>query len=137
MGRRGSTEAPGQGTIRIMNYNIKGTEVPVTDELRTYVERQLVHADKLVGGDTTAHTDVELAYLADGRSGKYRAEFTLSIGGQICRAERWGSTMHEAIDLAGGELISELSRNKKKKQSVLRRTSLRVKEYLRGWRQEL
>ena len=120
-----------------MNYNIKGTEVPVTDELRTYVERQLAHADKLVGDDPTAHTDVELAYLADGRSGKYRAEFTLSLGGEIHRAERWGSTLHEAIDVAGGDLVHELSRNKKKKQSVLRRTSLRVKEYLRGWRSDI
>lgn len=120
-----------------MNYNIKGTEVPVTDELRTYVERQLSHADKFTGGDTTAHADVELAYLPDGRSGKYKAEFTVSLGGQVYRAERWGATMHEAIDLAGGDLIGELSRNKKKKQSVLRRTSLRVKEYLRGWRSDI
>ncbi len=120
-----------------MNYNIKGTEVPVTDELRSYVEKQLAHSDKFLNADTTAHTDVELAYLADGRSGKYKAEFTLSLGGQIYRAERWGSTMHEAIDLAGGDLVSELSRNKRKKQSVMRRTSLRVKEYLRGWRDEV
>lgn len=120
-----------------MNYNIKGTEVPVTDELRSYVERQLAHADKFVGGDPTAHTDVELQHLPEGRSGKYRAEFTLSIGGEVCRADRWGGTMHEAIDLAGAELVSELSRNKKKRQSILRRTSLRVKEYLRGWRTDL
>lgn len=120
-----------------MNYNIKGTEVPVTDELRAYVEKQLAHSEKFLGGDTTAHADVELAYLPEGRSGKYRAEFTLSMGGQVHRAERWGSTMHEAIDLAGGDLAHELSRNKSKKQSVMRRTSLRVKEYLRGWRSDI
>lgn len=120
-----------------MNYNIKGTEVPTTDELRSYVEKQLAHADKFLNGDTTAHTDVELQHLPDGRSGKYKAEFTLSIGGEIHRAERWGATLHEAIDLAGADLVQELSRNKKKKQSVMRRTSLRVKEYLRGWRSDL
>lgn len=117
-----------------MNYNIKGTEVPVTDELRAYVERQLARADKFVAGDTTAHADVELQYLADGRSGKYRAEFTLSIGGQIYRVERWGSAMHEAIDLAGGDFVHELSREKKKRHSMFRRTAVRVKEYVRGWR---
>lgn len=120
-----------------MNYNIKGTEVPVTDELRTYVERQLAHADKLLAGDSTAHTDVELEYAPVRDGGRYCAEFTLSVGGQIYRAGRWGTTLHEAIDLAGGELTKELSRNKKKKQSILRRTSLRVKEYLRGWRSDL
>jgi putative sigma-54 modulation protein len=120
--------------MKVMNYNIKGTDIPVTDELRAYVERRLAQADKFLNGDTTAHADVELLYLADGRSGKYRAEFTLSMGAQVHRASRWGSTMHEAIDLAGGEFAQELSREKKKRQSVMRRTSLKVKEYLRGWR---
>ncbi len=120
-----------------MNYNIKGTGIEVTDELRGYVERQLAHADKFLSPDPTAHVDVELQYLEDGRSGKYRAEFTASASGEVYRAERWGQTMHEAIDVAGAELAQELSRDKKKKQSVLRRTSVRVKEYLRGWRSDI
>lgn len=120
-----------------MNYNIKGTNVEVTDELRSYVEKQLAHADKFLATDPTAHVDVELHYLEDGRSGKYRAEFTVAASGSVYRAERWGSTMHEAIDVAGAELTEELSRDKKKRQSVLRRTSLRVKEYLRGWRSDI
>lgn len=120
-----------------MNYNIKGTEVPITDELRSYVERKLGSADKLLAGDPTAHADVELVYLAEGRSGKYRAEFTLSCGGEVYRAEAWGAAMHEAIDIAVGELVSELSRGKKKKLDILRRTSVRVKEYLRGWRSDV
>jgi putative sigma-54 modulation protein len=126
-----------QGKISGMNYNIKGTHIDISDELRTYVERKLGAAEKFVGGDTTAHVDVELAYLEDGRSGKYKAEFTLSVGAQVYRAEAWGTAMHEAIDLAAGELASELSRDKKKKLNILRRTSVRVKEYLRGWRSEV
>ncbi|MDB5225341.1 MAG: sigma-54 modulation protein [Candidatus Adlerbacteria bacterium] len=120
-----------------MNYNIKGTHLDITDELRSYVERKLGAAEKFVGNDTTAHVDVELQYLEEGRSGKYRAEFTLSCGGEVYRADCWGGTMHEALDLAAQELASELSRNKKKKLSVMRRTSVRVKEYLRGWRSDL
>lgn len=120
-----------------MNYNIKGTDVPVTDELRNYTEKQLAHADKFLANDPTAHADIELAYLPDGRSAQYRAEFTVSASGQVYRAERWGTTMHEAIDVAGGELASELSKDKKKKLSMLRRTSVKVKEYLRGWRKDI
>ena len=120
-----------------MNYNIKGTTIEVTDELRSYVEKQLAHAEKFLSNDPTAHVDVELQHLPEGRSGKYRAEFTVSASGQVHRAERWGSTMHEAIDVAGAELATELSRDKKKRQSVLRRTSLKVKEYLRGWRNDI
>ncbi len=120
-----------------MQYNIKGTHLDISDELRSYVEKKLAHADRLVGNDSTAHANVELQYLEDGRSGKYRAEFTVSIKGEVYRSESWGASMHEAIDAAGGELVSELSRNKKKKLNVLRRTSVKVKEYLRGWRSDV
>ena len=120
-----------------MNYNIKGTHLDISDELRSYVEKKLAHADRLLGDETTAHADVELQYLEEGRSGKYRAEFTVSAKGQVYRADCWGATMHEALDAAGAEMVKELSRDKKKRQSVLRRTSLRVKEYLRGWRQDV
>ena len=120
-----------------MNYNIKGTHLDISDELRSYAERKLAVADKFLANDPTAHANIELHYLPEGRSGKYRAEFTVSASGEVYRAESWGSTMHEALDAAGGELQEELSRDKKKKQSVLRRTSVKVKEYLRGWRERI
>jgi putative sigma-54 modulation protein len=125
-----------------MNYNIKGTNIAVTDELRIYAERQLAHASKLVGTDTTAHADIELEYDehhegAPGSSGKYRAEFTVSVSGTLYRASERGSTLHEAIDLAAGELLSELRQGKKKRLHTFRRAAVRVKEYLRGWRRTL
>ena len=120
-----------------MNYNIKGTGVAVSDELRTYVERQLAHADKLLGADPSARADIELEYnqLRDG--GKYRAEFTANSHGHSYRAECMGSSLHEAIDLAGARLTAELRANKKKRLHVLHRTGTRVKEYLRGWRNKM
>ena len=120
-----------------MNYNIKGTQLDISDELRSYAEKKLGVADKFLAGDTTAHAQIELEHMPEGRSGKYRAEFTISASGQIYRASCWGTTMHEALDAAGQELGEELSRDKKKKQSVLRRTSVKVKEYLRGWRSDI
>ena len=120
-----------------MNYNIKGTNLDITDELRSYVERQLAHADKFCGGDTTAQADVELQYLEDGRSGKYRAEFTVECSGTLYRASDWGSAMHEAIDLAGAELLREMRQTKKNRLNVFRHSAVRVKEYLRGWRNKV
>ena len=118
-----------------MHYNIKGTDLDITAELRAYLERQLLHADKLAGDN--AYADVELQYLAEGRSGKYRAEFTASVEGAVYRAEAWGASMHEAIDLASAELVAELRKNKQKRLRVLRHTAVKVKEYLRGWRNKL
>lgn len=120
-----------------MNYNIKGTELAVVPELRAYVERALAHADKLVRGETAAHADVELEYSAMRDGGRYRAEFNLSLRGEMYRAERWGTTLHEAIDLAAGELAGELRRGKERRLRVFRRGAVRVKEFLRGWRSRL
>lgn len=120
-----------------MHYNIKGTELDVTPELRSYVERRLEHADKLVGDDSTAHAQVELEYSAVRDGGKYRAEFTVSVGGKVYRAEEWAGAMHEAIDLAIQALVGELRKDKKKSLRVFRHTALKVKEFLRGWRKDV
>ena len=121
---------------RSMNYNIKGTALAVTDELRAYVERQLAHADKLIH-DSAAHADVELAFDEVRDGPKFRAEFTLEHHGALYRASAWGGTMHEAIDIAGGELMSELRKAKSKRLHMFRRGATRVKEYLRGWRNKI
>lgn len=116
-----------------MNYAIKGTEVNITDELRSYVEKRLQSLDKFGGG--AARAEVELAYqeLHDGP--RYRAELMYhEPGEELKRAEARGTTLHEAIDVAGAELLRQLSASKQKKHDVFRRTALRVKEYLRGWR---
>lgn len=124
------------GYTRNMNYNIKGTALQVTDELRTYVERQLAHADKL-SRDDAAHADVELAFdeMRDGP--KFKAEFTVECRGEVYRAESWAMSLHEAIDLTGSELVSELRKAKTKRMRVLRHTAMKVKEYLRGWRSKI
>ncbi|MEK7612553.1 MAG: ribosome-associated translation inhibitor RaiA [Patescibacteria group bacterium] len=128
----------------MLNYNIKGTEVQVSDELRAYVERALAHAEKFLAGDSSAHVDVELEYsplhdpsfaeASKDKGGKYRAEFTVSASGAIYRAEAWGSTLHEAIDLTIAELGQELRRTKDKRRHFLRRGALKVKEFVRGFR---
>jgi ribosomal subunit interface protein len=117
-----------------MNYNIKGTEVTITDELRSYVESRLAHADKFIGNDSTAHCDVELAHEAVRDGDKFRAEFTLSSRGEVYRASEWGSALHEAIDLAMAELTQELRRHKEKRLDVVRRGAAKAKDLLRFWR---
>jgi ribosomal subunit interface protein len=121
----------------MLNYNIKGTGLEVSDDIRSYVEKNLAHVEKFLQNDSTAHIDVEVKYLPEGRSGKYCAEFTVAAAGSIYRAEHWGSALHEAIDLAREELMAELRRAKQKRIHVVRRSAGRVKEYLRGWRNKI
>jgi len=117
-----------------MNHNLKGTGLQITDELRGYVEKRLTGADKFITGDSTAHADVELEFSQVRDGGKYRAEFNLSAGGALYRAEEWGSTMHEAIDISVAALINELRRTKKKHQHLVRRGASAIKDMVRGFR---
>ena len=121
-----------------MKYNIKGTELSITPELRDYVEKRLDgHADKFLAHDPSAIANVELEYAPVRDGGRYRAEFTVSAAQALYRSEAWGSTMHEAIDLAIADLFRELRSAKSKRQHVLRHSALKVKEFLRGWRNKI
>jgi len=118
----------------MINHNLKGTGLAITDELRTYVEKNLGGSEKFLAGDSTAHADVELEYSAVRDGGRYRAEFTVSVGSQVYRTEEWGTTLHEAIDLAGGQLAKEIRRTKKKHLALVRRGGAIIKDVIRGLR---
>lgn len=117
----------------MLNYNIKGTGLAITDELRAYAERQLAHAEKFLKGDSTAHVDIELEHQPVRDGDRYCAELTVSVKGEIYRAESWGESMHAAIDLAAAQLQNELGRGKKKRLHLVRRSAARIKDYIRGW----
>lgn len=119
-----------------MNHNIKGTGLSVSADIREYLERKLQHLDKFVTG-ATVHCDCELQFNQGEREKKCRAEFTLRNNGDTYRAEARGDTIQEAIDLASDELARELSSHKDKKIHVLRRSAVKVKEFLRGWRRSV
>lgn len=119
-----------------MRYNIQGTGVAITPENRAYVEKKLGSLDKFVKDLGAARVDVELKFkpLWDGQ--KYYAEFMLhepGLPGPL-RAEARGEGMHEAIDIASAELFRGLTQAKKKRLQIFRRSAVKVKEYLRGWR---
>jgi|SRR3989344_5711710 len=117
----------------MLNYNIKGTGLEISDELRGYAEQKLRHAEKFLQNDPSTHITIELEHNSARDGDRYRAEFTVSASGALYRAERWGESMHAAIDLAVGELTNELGRNKKKRLHLVRRSAAKVKDYLRGW----
>ena len=115
-----------------MNYNVKGTGLQITDEIRDYVEKRFVHADKLLQDDPTAHADVELEFKTSEEDKKYRAEFTLTACKQSFRAEAKGDTLHESIDVATADLTQEVTREKKKSLDIERRGSAQIKDDVRG-----
>ncbi|HWB34076.1 MAG TPA: ribosome-associated translation inhibitor RaiA [Candidatus Paceibacterota bacterium] len=117
-----------------MNYNLKGTDVHITDEIRSYVEKKLGGLDKFLSDVSAARADVELQYSRDEEK-TYRAEVTLHAPefAESLRAEARGAALHEAIDLVEGELFRELTKRKKKRIHILRRGAGKIKDILRGF----
>lgn len=118
-----------------MNYNIKGTNVAITDELRSYVEKKLAAVEKFLYDAGDARVDVELEYI-ESEAKQYRAEFMLHSKHQL-RATSLGGALYEAIDIAAGDLLTELTRAKKKRQSHFRKGAAKVKDFLRGLRKNI
>ncbi|HVV39119.1 MAG TPA: ribosome-associated translation inhibitor RaiA [Candidatus Paceibacterota bacterium] len=118
-----------------MNYNLKGTNLSITSEIREYLERKIGSLDKLLSDTDAARADIELEFLKDEEK-MYRAEAMLHDPHTKVpmRAEARGTTLHEAIDMVAGELFSELSRAKKKRVHLLRRGAGHVKDIIRGFR---
>jgi putative sigma-54 modulation protein len=118
-----------------MNYNLKGTNVSITDEIRGHIEKKLSALDKLVKDAGDPRVDVEVEYK-EGEAKTYRAELMLYAQGvtEPLRAEAEGATLHDAVDVAASELLQELTKAKKKRIHMLRHTGARVKDFLRGWR---
>lgn len=111
-----------------MNYNIKGTDVTVTDELRAYVEKKLASFDKLIDNDA-ARADVIVSYL-ESEEKQHTAEMTLHDTKFPLHVQSSGKTMYEAIDAAAGELGDALNDAKKKLKDVARHDALTGKEIL-------
>jgi len=119
-----------------MNYNIKGTAIQLTDEVRAYLDRKLAHAEKFMRANAAARLDVELEFIAGAAGPKYRAEYSLVLGNYAVRAEAYGASLHEAIDVAADEFAHKLSRAKDKQQHLFRRGAAKIKDYIRGWRSD-
>lgn len=117
-----------------MRYNLKGTHIAITPELRAYVEKKFSVVEKFLHNDTSAYADIELEFREHEGGKKHRAEFTLTARHAMYRTEARAESMHEAIDLAVGEIVGELSRHKKKRLHAVRRGAARVKDVLRGLR---
>lgn len=117
-----------------LGYNIKGTGLAVSDELRSYVEKRLAHVSKMLSDDSTVLDTIEIEYQTSESRPHYRAEFTIASAARTYRAEAFGASLHEAIDIATGELTNEITRGKQKRLRLVRRSASAFKDFVRGLR---
>ncbi|MDT0189130.1 ribosome hibernation-promoting factor, HPF/YfiA family [Rothia terrae] len=92
----------------IVELNIYGRNVKVTDRLHEYVESKAEKFEQL--GDHVS--DIEVKFTKDGRTGPntIRVEITVTGRGPVLRAESVGSDKYSVFDDTYGKLLERLRR---------------------------
>ena len=117
-----------------MEYNLQGVDVEISSEVRSYLDKKLIHTEKLLSG-TSIHTlDIHLVHETGAAATTYEVSFKLLGNKKTIYATAEGSTLHEAIDLTAAEFDREVARFKKKELRSLRSHAARIKDFFRGFR---
>lgn len=122
-------------TKNFMNINFKGTNILLTEAIRSYAEKRIETVVKLFGDqkDATVAT-VELSQTTKHHKAGhiFRTEITLRNGGRRFRAVSTKDDLYASIDDAKEELEREVVTKKEKSQTLFRRGAAHVKWALKG-----
>ena len=118
-----------------MKYNLKATNITVTDEVREYLDKRLASLEKLFPfDDPSVMVDIEL-----GRSTKHHqsgdiffAEITIHHGKETFRSVSNRSDIQSAIDNMRDDIAGELSAKRGKELSLSRRGGQIAKALLKS-----
>lgn len=115
-----------------LQIKTKATALEITPEISDFLQNKLSQLEHFLPQSKEVVCDVELEKAIKAQhSGKiYRAEINLMIGGTLFRAEATEETIEYAIDTAKDELKNELRKSGKKRETLLRRGSRRIKNLL-------
>jgi len=113
-----------------ISYKTTNTNVP--DTLKTLLEAKFTSLEKYLGDETDVGCEVEFEQTAPQKSGRiYRVEANLWFKGNMYRAEATEDQFEKAVDEVRSELDKELRRANKKRQSLFRKGSRKIKEMMR------
>jgi len=114
-----------------IKYNIKATNMELTDAIRAYVESKLAAIEKLVNPkDTSVYATVEVGKTTKHhkQGNIFRAEINIHIAGRDLRATSKREDLYAAIDEAKDEVIRRLRKVKTRRTDVVRRSAARMKK---------
>lgn len=95
----------------MLNYNVRGENIEVTDAIRSYIEKKIGKLEKYFQGapDTTAH--VNLKVYPD-KSAK--VEVTIQIPSLVLRAEVTSTDLYASVDAVTDKLVRQIGKYKTK-----------------------
>lgn len=117
-----------------MTTNLKASNVSLTAEIRSYLDRRLEGLQKfLPEGKDASVADIELSRTTKHHTGDvFLAEINIRVGGRVFHAVAERPDLYEAIDHMKDEITRELGSFKDKRLSLLKLGGQKIKNLLRG-----
>ncbi len=116
-----------------MKINTKLTGIVSTPAISEYLEKRISSLGKFVGDDQSVIVDVEIGKTSNHHKHGdiFMAEINLHGKGRNLRAVAEKDDLYAAIDVAKDEMVRELTANKEKRISFVRRGGAALKNLLR------
>jgi len=117
-----------------MNTNIKATNITITPEVTSYVDKRLEAVISLFKNDSTAQMDIEIGKTtAHHKNGDiFRAEVHIVAKDEDLYASAEEEDLYKAIDVVRDEILRVVRSSKSKKISLVRRSGAMVKNMMKG-----
>lgn len=118
--------------MAFQNITFKHTNSNTDSRIHGFVTQKLSGLEKYVGGETDTRCEVEFERVAPQKSGNVcRIEVNIWVAGTLYRAEAVAQTFEAAVDVVRDELDQEMRKAHKKRNSLFRRGSRKIKEIMR------
>lgn len=95
----------------MLNYNIRGENIEVTDAIREHVEKKVGKLERYFNEAPDANVHVNLKVHPDKKS---KVEITIPLPGLVLRAEEENDDMYAATDLIVDKLERQIRKHKTK-----------------------
>jgi ribosomal subunit interface protein len=118
----------------MINKNIKGTNIELTNAISNYIEKCLDNIKKFIKDDQLMIVQIEVGKTTNHhRSGDiFKAEYNIEISGKKFYSVSEKADLYIAIDDAKDELIRQIKNDKDRKITLYKRGALSVKKMLKG-----
>jgi putative sigma-54 modulation protein len=123
-----------------MQKNIKATGIEITPAISDYVERKFSAFDRFVQDENSSLCNVEVGKTTNHhkQGDVFRAEVNLRISGKNFFAASEKDDLYAAIDEVKDDILREITTEKDRSTTVMRRGALKLKNILKGldWRKK-
>lgn len=118
--------------MAFQNITFKHTNSNTDSRMHDFVTQKLAPLSKYVAPNEEIRCEVEFEKESPQKSGPIcRVEVNVWVGGTLYRAESVQQTFEAAVDVVRDDLDGEMRKAHKKRHSLLRRGSRKIKDLMR------